>query len=72
MLIWLEGVPQFQVDSEAQVTAYTDKIITCQALVDNQELLNLVNTRQIHRHSHTCRKNTNNQCRFEYPQPPLR
>ena len=72
MLIWLEGAPQFQENSDAQVTAYTEKIITCQMPVDNPELLNLVNTRQIHRHSHTCHKNTNSQCRFNYPQPPMR
>lgn len=72
MLIGLEGAPEFQENSDAQVTAYIEKIITCQIPVDNPELLNLVNTRQIHRHSHTCRKNTNSQCRFNYPQPPMR
>ena len=71
MLIWLEGVPEFKINSDREVTAYIDKIITCQKPVDNPVLLNLVN-RQIHRHSHTCRKNTRSQCRFNYPQPPMR
>ena len=71
MLVWLEGAPQFQVNSVEQVTAYIDNIITCHKPTDNPELLNLVN-RQVHRHSHTCRKNTNSQCRFNYQQPPMK
>ena len=57
MLIWLEDAPEFGKDSDAKVTSFIDKIITCQKPIDNLELLNLVN-RQVHRHSHTCRKNT--------------
>ena len=55
MLIWLADAPQFQRDSDQDVTMFIDKIITCQKPIDNQELLNLVN-RQVHRHSHKCRK----------------
>jgi len=68
MLIWLEDAPQFKIDSDADVTSYIDNIITCQKPIDNPELLKLVN-RQIHRHSHTCRKNTKSECRFNYPHP---
>ena len=71
MLLWLENVPQFQEDSDNDVTAFIDKIITCQKPIDNVELLNLVN-RQVHRHSHTCRENTSSTCRFNYPQPPMK
>ena len=71
MLLWLENVPQFQEDSDNDVTAFIDKIITCQKPIDNVELLNLVN-RQVHRHSHTCRENTSSPCRFNYPQPPMK
>lgn len=71
MLLWLENVPQFQEDSDNDVTAFIDKIITCQKPIDNVELLNLVN-RQVQRHSHACRKNTSSKCRFNYPQPPMK
>ena len=74
MLIWLENAPQFSKDSDADVTSYIDNIIliiTCQKPTDNHELLKLVN-RQVHRHSHTCRKNTKSECRFNYPQPPMK
>jgi len=71
MLIWVEDAPEFQVKSDEEVIAYIDRIITCQKPVNNPELLNLVN-RQLHRHSHTCHKNTRSECRFNYPQPPMR
>lgn len=54
-----------------KLTAYIDKIITCRKPADDPQLLNLVNG-QVHRHSHTCSKNTKSQCRFNYPQPPMK
>ncbi|KXJ08992.1 hypothetical protein AC249_AIPGENE17524 [Exaiptasia diaphana] len=72
MLIWLDGAPQFKVDRDKDVTAFIDNIITCQKAIDDACLPDLVNGRQIHRHCHTCRKNTRSQFRFNYPQPPLR
>ena len=71
MLIWLDGAPEFQVNSDAEVIGFIDNIITCQKPRDNPELLGLIN-RQVHRHFHTCRKNTKTECRFNYPQPPMR
>jgi len=71
MLIWLVDAPQFQTDSDEAVISFIDKIITCQKPINNAELLNLVN-RQVHRHSHTCRKNTSSKCRFNYQQPPMK
>ena len=71
MLIWLEDAPVFGVDDDDRVTAFIDKIISCKQPADNPELLKLVN-RQIHRHSHTCRKKSKTECRFNYPQPPMK
>ena len=71
MLIWIENAPEYGKDDTADVTSFIDQIITCQRPRANAELLNLVN-RQEHRHSHTCRKNTKAECRFNYPQPPMR
>ena len=31
-----------------------------------------VSSGEVHCHSHTCRKNTKSDCRFNYPQPPMR
>ena len=71
MLIWLEDAPVFGVDKDEDVSSFIDKIITCRKPNDDTTLLNLVN-RQMHRHSHTCRKKSKNVCRFNYPQPPMR
>ena len=71
MMIWIESAPAFGEDSDSIVTSFIDKIITCKKPAENAELLELVN-RQIHKHSHTCREKSQNKCRFNYPQPPMR
>lgn len=71
MLIWLENAPVFGTDSDQKVVEFINKVITCQKPTNDPELLKLVN-RQIHRHSHTCRKKSNTECRFNYPQPPMK
>ena len=71
MLIWLEDTPLFGVDNDAKVVSCIDKIISCQKPTSNPELLKLV-SRYVHWHSHTCRKRSKVECRFNYPQPPMR
>ena len=71
MLIWLEDAPVFGADKDEDVSSFIDKIITCRKPDGDTTLLNLVN-RQMHRHSHTCRKKGKSVCRFNYPQPPMR
>ena len=78
MLIWLENAPTFGEDFDGDVVSFIngdvvsfiDKII-CGKPNDNPDLLALVN-RQVHRHSHTCRKKSKSVCRFNHPQPPMR
>ena len=71
MLIWLENAPVFGRDKDSDVTAFIDQIITCKKPNNNSELESLVN-RQIHRHCQTCRRKSKNECRFNFPQPPLK
>ena len=59
MLVWSEGAPQFHIDNDEQLTAYNDKIISCHKPVHYPKLFDLVNTIQVHRHSHTYRKEYN-------------
>lgn len=47
MLIWIAEAPQFKVDSDAQVTAFIDNIITAQKPVGDAQLNNLVNGRTV-------------------------
>lgn len=66
MLIWLKDAPVFGVDGDDAITAFIDNIISCQKPSNNIELRNLVN-RQIHGHSHTCKKKAKRECRFNFP-----
>ncbi|CAB4039506.1 Hypothetical predicted protein, partial [Paramuricea clavata] len=67
----IRNAPTFGEDSDCDVVSFIDNIITCEKPTENPELLALVN-RQVHRHSHTCRKKSKSVCRFDYPQPPMR
>jgi hypothetical protein len=71
MLIWLENAPVFGVDKDEDVVNFIDQLIACRKPDNDTELFDLVN-KQTHRHFHTCRKNSKNVCRFNYPQPPMR
>ena len=71
MLISLEDAPVYGCDSDDEVTSFIDEITTCKMPNNDPELGHLVN-RQIHRHSQTCRKKSKAECRFNFPQPPLK
>ena len=71
MLLCVENAPEFGEDDDEDVISFIDKYITCKKPNNDPELEILVN-RQVHRHSHTCRKKYKNVCRFNYPQPPMR
>lgn len=74
MLIWLENDLVFGVNDDnddEDVTAFIDSIITYSKPIDNPTLLQLV-SRQMHMHSHTCREGTKAECRFNYPQSPMK
>ena len=71
MLIWLENAPVYGSDNDDKVTSFIDEIITCKIPSNDSELALLVN-RQIHRHSQTCRKKSKAECRFNFPQPPMK
>ena len=71
MLIWLESAPVYGCDDDEDVTSFIDEIITCRKPDNDPELQFLVN-RQIHRHCQTCRKKSKAECRFNFPQPPMK
>ncbi|KAL9957973.1 hypothetical protein ACROYT_G034933 [Oculina patagonica] len=71
MLLWIEGAPKFGEDSDEEVCNFVDKIISCSKPADICELGELV-SRQEHKHSFTCKKKFQKQCRFNFPQPPMK
>ena len=67
-LFWIKDAPKLGYSREDDVKFFIDKYISC-ALPDSEpELRDLVESLQIHRHSHTCRRKKG--CRFNYPKPP--
>ena len=72
-LLWIADVPQYGVSDTADVTKYTDGIISCQRTWHNEELDNLVEL-QVHQHTRTCKKQFRKTtvCRFGFPKYPMR
>ncbi len=71
LLLWIEGAPKFGEDSDEKVCNFVDKIISCSKPAGICELGELV-SRQEHKHSFTCKKKFQKQCRFNFPQPPMK
>ena len=70
--VHVKEAPRIDTESDEQCIAFIDRYISC-AIPDPQEdeeLYNLVVSRQIHHHTRTCKKNKNKSCRFGYPRPP--
>jgi len=68
-----ENTPEFIEDdelSEFMCCEFIDKYATCKRVDDG--LLGKYVAYQIHKHSHTCRKNQNeDNCCFNFPRPPM-
>ena len=75
-LIWVEGAPVFEEDSDQTVSDFVSKYITAQLPdPDSQpELYKKVTEVQIHskNHSRTCFRSSSSGCRFGFPKPPAR
>lgn len=71
MRIWLEDAPVYGCDNDRVVTSFIDEIITCKKSDNDPELEHFVN-RQIHWHCQTCHKNSKAECRFNFPQLPMK
>ena len=71
-LLWIADAPQYGINPHEEVTQYIDQISTCQQTWDDEYLNSLV-TRQVHKHSRTCRKRIrkNTVCRFGFPKFPM-
>ena len=71
MLLGIEGAPKFGQDSDEVFCPFIDKIISC-SKPDGGSVLDELVGRQVHNHSFTCKKKFQKQCRFNFPQPPMR
>ncbi|CAJ1085629.1 uncharacterized protein LOC117832690 isoform X2 [Xyrichtys novacula] len=75
-LLWVEGAPVFERDSDKTVCDFVSKHISAQLPDPNKqpELYKKVKEVQIHskNHSKTCFKSASSGCRFGFPKPPSR
>lgn len=62
-MIWIEGAPVIGVQTDQEVIELIDKYQTCQIDPNDKELADLVEQRQTHVHSSSCRKSLS-VCRF--------
>jgi hypothetical protein len=71
MLLWLTGAPVCDISSEDSIKRtedFIDEIISCEH--DNVQIQSII-ARQVHKHSHTCRRGRTNKCRFNIPFFPM-
>ena len=68
-LFWVEGAPELDKDSDTDVAKFIDSYLTCKRY-DSGELSFLTNLHE-HKHSHTCKKNGKQVCRFGFPLFPM-
>ncbi|MCG8624396.1 MAG: hypothetical protein MJE68_20685, partial [Proteobacteria bacterium] len=67
-LFWIKDAPKLGYSKEDDVKTFINKYVSCSLPDCDEELRNLVENLQVHRHSQTCRRKKG--CRFNYPKPP--
>ena len=68
MLFWIKDAPKLGYLQEHNVKLFINKYVSCSLPHTDEELHNLVESLQVHRHSQSCRRKII--CRFNYPKPP--
>ena len=66
------GIRGMFTDSRTRPQRVHDALSTVDSKTKNDPRLELLVNRQIHRHCHTCRKKSKAECRFNFPQPPMK
>ena len=67
-LFWIKDSPKLGYTQEDNVKLFIDKYVSCSLPDTDEELQNLVESLQVHRHSQSRRRKAG--CRFNYPKPP--
>lgn len=69
--VHVKDAPIVDKDPDDDVVAFIDKYIsdTVPQIEDDENLRNLVLSRQIHHRTRTCKKKTGLECRFHFPKP---
>ena len=67
-LFWIKDAPKIGYSNDEDVKSFIDNYVMCSLPDCDEELRNLVESLQVHRHSQSCRRKAG--CRFHYPKPP--
>ena len=67
-LMWIEGAPLYQKNSDDDVIKFIDKYVTCSSC--RAEISGLISL-QTHKHAKSCKKRGQEICRFNFPFPPM-
>ena len=66
-MVWIEGAPILTHENLDEYRDFVDRVVKCDLPEDKEsELYKLVTTYQVHRHSKSCRKYKNQQCRYHF------
>ncbi|XP_066911415.1 uncharacterized protein [Clytia hemisphaerica] len=65
-LIWVENMPTLSLDTVEEYTQFLDSVISANIPTESSKLKILVEQYQVHRHSRTCKKYGNKECRFGF------
>ena len=70
-LFWIENAPIIDKNTDEEVVEFIDHYVTCELPAQDETLLEIVTSVQLHskRHSKPCKKNET-VCRFNFPKPP--
>ncbi|MCG8622659.1 MAG: helitron helicase-like domain-containing protein, partial [Proteobacteria bacterium] len=67
-LYWIKDAPKIGYSNDKDVKSFIDNYVSCSLPECDEQLRNLVEGLQVHRHSQSCRRKAG--CRFKYPKPP--
>ena len=70
MMMWIEGAPSLDANSDEEVCAFIDKYVSCSLNCSDKEKPFVELNR--HKHTPTCKKGRRNVCRFDFPLPPMK
>ncbi len=70
IILWLEDGKLYQIDDIEEVIAFIDRTCSCSSNVKEEHKPYL--KMQKHKHTRTCRKGKEKDCRFNFPIPPMK
>ncbi|VDI59060.1 Hypothetical predicted protein [Mytilus galloprovincialis] len=71
-VLWIENAPFLEINENKDIEDFISKYITTNRNLPVQDGQQDLVKLQMHRHTHTCRKQKKKTCRFNFPLPPMK